>query len=357
MKIQNPFRAGLFAGLGVLVAIAIGTTITTLAAVLTYVGAAFFLALGLDPIISWLENRKLPRWAAIIVVLVGFAGAITGLVFAIIPVVAEQVAKATTAIARLVNQFQNGELRAWVNENFPWLDVDEVLVEAENWLRSLDYANLTGGIVGVGVEAAITIATGVTGAIIVIILTIYFTSSMKSIKVAFSRLVPASRRARVMDLAERISESVGRFVMGQGALGLTNGALSSLFLGLVFPLFGLPVDYWALLAFVALIGSLIPLVGTISAAIVNTTLVLLFNGPPSAIAVGVYYIVYMQIEAYFLSPRIMSEAVKIPGAIVVIAALAGGTLLGLLGALVAIPVAAAIILLINEVLIPRQEEV
>ena len=64
----------------------------------------------------------------------------------------------------------------------------------------------------------------------------------------------------------------------------------------------------------------------------------------------------MQIEAYVISPRIMSQAVKVPGWLVVIAALAGGTLLGLLGALIAIPVAAAILLIINEVFIPRQDE-
>lgn len=356
MKIQNPFRAGLFAGLGVLVAIAIGGTVTSLATILTYVGAALFLALGLDPIVTWLENRKLPRWLAIVIVLVGFGAAITGLVFAIIPVVAEQVGKAITAGTRLIDQFQNGELRAWVNEVFPWLDVDELLVEAENWVKSLDYATLTGGLVGVGVEAAIGIATGVTGAIIVFILTLYFTSSLKSLKRGMYRLVPASKRPRFIDIAEQISESVGRFVMGQGALGLANGILSSIVLGMLLPLFGLDVDYWALLAFIALIGSLIPLVGTLSAAVINTLLVLLFNGPPSAIAVGIYYIVYMQVEAYLVSPRIMSRAVKVPGAVVVIAALAGGTLLGLLGALVAIPVAAAIMLIINEVLIPRQDE-
>ena len=356
MKIQNPFRAGLFAGLGVLVAVGIGGMVTSLATVLTYVGAALFLALGLDPIITWLENRKVKRWLAILIVLVAFAGAITGLVFAIIPVLVEQVGKAVTAIARLIDQFQNGELRAWVNETFPWINVDDLLVEAENWVKNLDYASLTGGALGVGIDIGVGIATGVTGAIIVFILTLYFASSTRNLKRGMARLVPASKRPRFIELSEKISQSIGRFVIGQGSLGVANGVLSSIVLGLLFPLFGLPVDYWALLAFIALIGSLIPLVGTISAAVVNTLLVLLFNGPASAIAVGIYYIVYMQVEAYVISPRIMSQAVKVPGWLVVVAAIAGGTLLGLLGALVAIPVAAAILLIINEVFIPRQDE-
>jgi predicted PurR-regulated permease PerM len=350
MKIQNPFRAGLFAGLGVLVAIAIGSTVASLATVLTYVGAALFLALGLDPIVSW---------SAILIVLVAFGGVITGLVFAIIPVVVEQVNKAITAGTALVDTWQSGELRSWVLTTFPWLDENSIngfLTQIENWLTTLDYGSITGAITGGLLDVGVGIATGVTGAVIVFILTLYFTSSIRSLKRGMARLVPASKRPRFIELSEKISESVGRFVIGQGSLGVANGVLSSLVLGVLLPIFGLPVDYWALLAFIALLGSLIPLVGTLSAAIINTLLVLLFNGPASAIAVGVYYIIYMQVEAYVISPRIMSQAVKVPGWLVVIAAIAGGTLLGLLGALVAIPVAAAILLIINEVFIPRQDE-
>jgi predicted PurR-regulated permease PerM len=84
--------------------------------------------------------------------------------------------------------------------------------------------------------------------------------------------------------------------------------------------------------------------------------VALFNGFPAVLVVGIYYLVYMQVEAYVLNPRIMSSAVKVPGAIVVIAALAGGTLLGILGALIAIPVAAAILLVFRQVIVPRQNE-
>ena len=72
--------------------------------------------------------------------------------------------------------------------------------------------------------------------------------------------------------------------------------------------------------------------------------------------VAIYYLVYMQVEAYVLSPNIMNRAVKVPGVIVVIAALVGGTLLGILGALIAIPVAAAVLLIIDQVVVPRQAE-
>ena len=352
MKIHNPFLFGLLGGLGVLVAIAIGATIGSLATILTYIGAALFLALGLDPLVTWLEKKKFPRPIAIATVLVAVLGVFTGLVFAIIPVVTEQVQTAIKATPGLINAFIDGTLRDNIEKAVPWFDVQGALDGLQGWLSTLDFTSIGGGVLSVGIG----IATGVTGTIIVLILTIYFVSSLTSLKRGLYQLVPASRRPGFIDLAEQVSAAVGRFVIGQGSLALVNGVLSFIVLTLIFPAFGLPVKYSALLAFIAFLGSLIPLVGTISSSVIITLLVLLFNGPPSVIAVGIYYVVYMQVEAYVLNPRIMAQAVKIPGAIVVIAALAGGTLLGILGALIAIPVAAAILLVINQVFVPRQND-
>lgn len=352
MKIQNSFRVGLFGGLGVLVAVAIGATVGSLATILTYVGAALFLALGLDPVVSFLERHKFPRWLAIVTVLVGVLAVFAGLILAIIPVIIDQVQKAIKTVPDFVNGFFDGTIRTAIEEAFPWLDLQQVLDGFTNWIATLDYTQIGGGVLTVGIG----IATGVTGTIIVLILTLYFVSSLTSLKRGLYRLVPASRRPKFIDLAEQTSKAVGRFVSGQFLLALCNGVLSFIVLTLIFPLFGLPVEYSALLAFIAFLCSLIPLVGTITGSIIITLLVVLFNGPPSWIAVAIYYVVYMQVEAYVLNPRIMAQAVKLPGAVVVIAALAGGTLLGILGALIAIPIAAAIMLVIDQVIVPRQEE-
>lgn len=352
MKIHNPFLFGLLGGLGVLVAIGIGATIGSLATVLTYIGAALFLALGLDPLVTWLEKHRFPRPLAIVTVLGAVVGVFTGLVFAIIPVITEQVQTAIKTIPGLINAFNDGTLRENIEMAVPWFDVKGALQGLENWVGDLDFNSIGGGVLSVGIG----IATGLTGAVVVIILTIYFVSSLTNLKRGLYQLVPASKRARFIDLAEQVAAAVGRYVIGQGALALANGILSFIVLTLIFPLFGFPVKYSALLAFIAFLGSLIPLVGTISGSVIITLLVLLFNGPPSVFAVGIYYAVYMQLEAYVLNPRIMASAVKVPGAIVVIAALAGGTLLGILGALIAIPVAAAILLIINQVFVPRQNE-
>jgi predicted PurR-regulated permease PerM len=170
--------------------------------------------------------------------------------------------------------------------------------------------------------------------------------------------VPASRRPQFVDLAEQISQSVGRYVIGQVTLALCNGIASFVLLTFIFPIFVGEIKYAVLLAFIAFLGSLIPLVGTLSASVVIVLSVLLFNDFAllPTIVVGVWYLIYMQVEAYVLNPRIMARAVKVPGVVVVIAALIGGTLLGVLGALIAIPVAAAVQLIIREVVVPRQNE-
>ena len=212
-------------------------------------------------------------------------------------------------------------------------------------------ATITGGVFA----TVFTIASGVFGVVIVLILTLYFVASLASIKRGLYQLVPATKREKFIDIAEQISKSVGRFVLGQGALGLANGILSFIFFTVML-LIGINYKYYALFAFIAFLFSLIPLVGTITGSTIICLLVLLFNGWPDVIWPILYYLAYMQVEAYLISPNIMKRAVKVPGAVVVIAALAGGTLLGVLGALVAIPVAAAVLLIIKQVVVPRQNE-
>jgi predicted PurR-regulated permease PerM len=351
VKIQNPFRLGLFAGLGVLVAIVIGSAVGSLATILTYVGAALFLALGVDPLVSWLEKHGWKRGLAILVVLVGLLGVVTAFVFAIIPVIVEQIGKLIEAIPDIVAAIENDALRGWWNANLPWLNYDDVAKNITTFVND----NL-GQITGTAIGTVFGIASGVFGAIIVLILMLYFVGSLGSIKRGLYQLVPATKRETFIDLAEQIMDSVGRYVVGQVSMGLINGILSIVFLTILGWVLGDPIEYAALLAFIAGLFSLVPLVGTITGSIIITLAVWAFDGFPAVLIVGIYYLVYMQVEAYVISPNVMNRAVKVPGVVVVVAALAGGTLLGILGALVAIPVAAAILLIVKQVIIPRQNE-
>ena len=118
-----------------------------------------------------------------------------------------------------------------------------------------------------------------------------------------------------------------------------------LILGLPFP---------ALMALLAFFITLIPLIGSVLYW-VAASVIALFSSPLLALLFAVIYLAYIQLEAYFLTPKVMNKTISIPGSLVVIGALVGGTLLGLVGALVAIPVTASLLLIVKQVWIPKQD--
>ncbi|MFD4957331.1 AI-2E family transporter [Microbacterium sp. NPDC058389] len=354
MKIHNPFRTALLATLGVGLGLLLIGSIQNLQTILLYVGTALFLSLGLDPIVAWLERRKLPRWAAVLITILAVLAAFAGIILIVVPVIVQQIGQLVAAIQKMIEDGSWNpieDLRNWMTAQFPLLKVDDVFEYVQEWLNSLDYGAIGSEIGGSIIAIGGAVLSGLAGAFIVLILTIYFTASTPSLKRAVYQLVPASKRARFMDLGEQITDSVGYYVMGQVSLGVINGVLSAIFLSII----GAPFP--AVLAVIAFFFSLIPLVGTLTGSTIIVLICLgLAESPVTALIAAIYYLVYMQIEAYVISPRIMGRAVAVPGAVVVIAALAGGSLLGLLGALVAIPVAASILIIYRQVVIPRQNE-
>ncbi|MGZ0710672.1 AI-2E family transporter (plasmid) [Coraliomargarita sp. W4R53] len=355
MKFHNPFRTAFVATLGVGLGLLLISSVQTLSTILLYVGTALFLSLGLDPIVGWLERRKLPRWAAVLITILGVLATFAGIILMIMPIIIGQISQLVTQVQDLV---ETGtwdpipQIKDWLHTTFPTLLVDDLFDYVEDWLADLDFGAIGGSIGGGLIAVGAAVISGLGGAFIVLILTIYFTASTPHLKGAVYQLVAASKRARFIDLSEQITDSVGFYVIGQLSLGVINGVLSAIFLSII----GAPFP--AVLAVIAFFFSLIPLVGTLtgSTIIVLTCLIPGLGTPQIALTAAIYYLIYMQIEAYVISPRIMGRAVSIPGAVVVIAALAGGSLLGLLGALVAIPVAASILIIYRQVLIPRQNE-
>jgi predicted PurR-regulated permease PerM len=341
----NAFRIGLVGGIGVLVALLLGSIVSQLSTTLIYVGVALFLALGLDPLVAWLE-KKLPRGAAVAIIVLAVILAFAGIVFAIVPLLVTQISNLVNDFPKISNDFVNSDFVHWVQgvvgSNF---DIDKTLGDAVDFIKDPNnLLSIGGGILAVGTG----IASGVTGSIIVLILTLYFMASLRSMKRVTYRFVPAYRREGFAQVLEEITQAVGRYVVGQVGLALVNGVLSFIFLSII----GAPFP--PLLALIAFIGSMIPLVGTLSASIINSV-ICLFVSPVTALIAIIYYLIYMQIEAYILSPRIMNRAVAVPGALVVIAAVAGGAIGGILGALVAIPVAASVIIIVQKVIFPAQD--
>lgn len=353
MSVKGAFQVGLLGGLGVLLAIAIAGAIGQISSVLVYAFAAIFLALGVDPIVQFLTRRRFPRWLAVLVVIIVILGAFSGIVLIVVPIIVDQF---STLVQGIVAAFQGGlldDVLDWAQATFPGIDwqgmIDDTLAALQDPNTYASLPPQLGGIVTSVIGAIGATAAAIFGGFIIFVLMLYFMGSLPALKSAMYRLVPASKRPTFIRIAEEIMLTVGRFVTGQFGLGLCNGILTLIVLSIA------GSDLAFVYAFLAFLASTIPLVGTVTASVVITLLVLLLDGPQTALPVGIWYLVYMQIEAYFLSPLIMNKAVKVPGVVVVLAALTGGTLLGILGALVAIPVAAAIQLILKEVVIPRQD--
>jgi len=348
MRIQNAFRAGLFGALGVGIALLLMSAVTSLATILTYIGAALFLSLGLDPAVNWLETKKLPRWAAILVVLGVVLIAFGILVISILPLIVDQAKHFIDTLPAIIKNLESQAWADYLNSQLNgWVDVNALLTEVANFFKDPTHiADIAGGALAVGVS----IANGFFGVFVVLILTLYFTASLKTIKQSTYRLIPATSRDKFVELSSQITDGVGKYVIGQILLGLINGVLTFILLTVI------GGQAAIVFAFVAFVMSLIPLVGTVIGSAIIAISQLVLVSPTTALIVAIYYLIYMQVEAYVFSPKIMNRAVQIPGSIVVIAALAGGSLLGILGALVAIPIAASIVLIIKEVVMPMQDK-
>jgi predicted PurR-regulated permease PerM len=348
MRIQNLFRLGFVGTLGCGAGLLIVTSVVSLQTIIVYVITALFVALGLEPAVSWLGARGLPRWAAITVAFIGVVAAVTGIIFAVVPVIIDQIAGVWALQPELARFVRDSTLLSDAQRQFPYLDLSGV-TRSLTKLATDSLPAITSQVLDMG----ISLVNGLFGALIIVLLSLYFTAALTSIKRSAALLVPASKRLRFIDISEQMSSAVGRYVFGQGALALCNGALSFVVLSVV----GAP--YPALLALIAFLLSLIPLVGTPSGSVLIVVACLIpgvGSSPLTALVVALYYAIYTAVEAFVLRPRVMHRAVAVPGVLVVIAVLTGGRLLGPLGALLAIPVAAALVVLVRQVVVPRQNE-
>ncbi|MGA1835862.1 AI-2E family transporter [Herbiconiux sp. 11R-BC] len=340
----NAFRIGFVATLGGLVAIALGFAFTQLSTVVICILASLFLALGLDPLVRWLTRRHIPRgWSIVIVFVIVIAFAVL-VFFLVIPAV---VAQTTELITNLPAAVKSVTHEQWFIQVFgDSVDTQKLVQDLENYLADPNnLATLTGGVLKIG----LALVNGISAAILVLVLTLFFLGSLEAVKSSFYVLVPMSRRAGVISITDQIVQSIGKYVSGQVILAGTNGVFG--FIAMV--LIGVP--YAGALAVVCFLLALIPLVGTIISAVIVTFIALTVS-PTTAIFIGIYFLVYMQVEAYVFSPRVMNKAVDVPGILVVIGALVGGTLLGVLGALIAVPVVASMLIIIKQVIVPRQAE-
>jgi predicted PurR-regulated permease PerM len=337
---HSPFYIGFFGTIGVLVALALQSILASASSVILLIVVALFLAVGLDPAVNRVARFGLRRSVAVVVVFAALLVALTLFVVAIAPVISDQVEAIVAATPDLVQQLKDNALVNSLNRRFDILD--QVAQQVQSGGIG---GQLAGGVLDVGLAVLGALAN----TLIVVILTLYFLASLPRMKQTAYRLVPASRRPRVESLTEEILRGVGGYVSGAFVVAVIAGLSSLVFLFVV----GLG-QYAVALAFLVLLFDLIPLIGaTIGAVIVS--LIGLAQDPVIGLACIVFYVVYQQVENYVIYPRVMSNAAAVPGVVTVVAVLAGATLLGVIGALLAIPTAAGLLLLTREVVIRRQD--
>jgi predicted PurR-regulated permease PerM len=339
---QSPFYVGFFGAIGVLVAYGLWNMVGQLAPVITLLVVALFISLALNPLVEAMVRRDVRRPLAVATVFAGLVAVFVSLGLIVVPPVVQQAGLLADSAPRYLESLLNNRVIRDLDTHYQVADK----LQAELQSRVTDgnfMSNVFGGVLGAGKA----VLSGFFSFFTVLVLTLYFLSSLPRVKQAAYGMVPASRRLRVTSLSEEIMRRVGSYAIGQVAVAAINATASWIMMTIV----GIP--YAAVLAVAVGFLGLLPMVGaTLGAALVCT--VALFDEPRKAVIALVYYVVYQQIENYVVAPRIMQRTVSVPGAVTVVAALAGAALLGILGALLAIPVAAGLLLLYEEVLVPRQ---
>ncbi|MEV0571274.1 AI-2E family transporter [Micrococcus luteus] len=343
VAVESPVLTGFLLAVGVALAIGVVSVLRANGQLIVWIAAALFIALGLDPLVRRVESWGAPRWVGVLTAALGLAAVAGAFVALLVPTVIEQSTELVQDLPAIIDGVMRAEWFVQLDEEFHLQEA----VRAQTERLAADGVAITdlfGGLLGLGQ----TVLNAVFSVLVVVVLTLYFLASLPHMKYWAYRLAPRSRRPRIEALSEQITSSVGHYVMGQSFVAALNGAVAFTALAIA----GAP--FAVLLAAIAAFMAFIPLVGAAIGGTLLTLVSLLTSWQTAAVFAAIYF-VYLQIEAYVISPRVMARAVSVPAAVAVIAVIAGGALLGVLGALMAIPLAAALALLVREVFIPRQD--
>jgi predicted PurR-regulated permease PerM len=295
---------------------------------LLLVYVAVLIAIGLSPLVETIERHhvavrlRLPRWAAILALYLLFVAAVISIGALVLPPLASQARDLWAAAPELLHRAQ------------VWLIQRGVLGREITVVEAVQQAPGAGSdAVGTVLGAVWGIVGGVFGVVTILIVAFYMMVDSANIVRTFVRAFPRSERARVSDACGDVSAKVSAWLAGQLFLGLIIGTTAAIGLGLM----GVP--YFYVLALIAGVGELIPIVGPLLSAI--PAIAVAFSVSPAlALGVMVFFVLQQQFENHLLVPRIMSRQVGVSPIIVIISLLIGGSLLGIIGAILAVPTAA-----------------
>ena len=338
---SHPFYFGFIATLGALTAIVLMRALASVSQIFVLILIALFLATGLNPAVEALRKRNMSRNAAVTVI---FSSVILFVIFFALVVVPPVISQGTNLIEsapQLLKDLMKNDTINQLNTQYGLMYTLQERLQSVTSDGTLLISTF-GGVIGVGKSVLSWFFTALT----ILVLTLYFITSLpQAVNLGLS-LVPASRRDRVGLLTNAIIARMGSFVGSQ----ILIAAMAAVFVTILSTILGLPSPI-AIGMFV-LVAALIPLIGHFIGAGIFT-LIALSQSLLIGVVAFVAYVVYVQIENYVVTPRIMKRTLSVPGAVTIIAALIGSSLLGLVCELLAVPVAASIILILDEVVIPR----
>lgn len=309
--------------------------------ILVLVLVALFLAIGLDPIVRALQRGPIKRGTAVALVFVGSLLLIAGFLAAVTPPLVRQ----TVNLARQIPEFAErlGEQSSRFGDLDRRYQISDRVREAVK-----DIPSLAAGSTGRALGVARSVGSAVFSIITVMVLTIYFLLDLPKLVDGAAKLFARSRRKQLQEHAEVVFRSISSYIVGNLATSLIAGVLSFTAFSILGVPYALPLAMWVAIA------DLIPLVGATLGAI-PAVIVAFFHSISTGIGTSIFCLAYQQFENYVVQPRVMRQAVNISAAAVLLAALVGATLLGFVGALIAIPFAASIKVIAHEVWFPRQD--
>jgi predicted PurR-regulated permease PerM len=341
---SHPFYFGFVAASGAVIAITLLRAFASASQVFVLIVISLFFAMGLNPAVLFIEKRGLSRAKAVAATVslgIGFVGVF---VWIAAPLIIDQVNALINNAPQLISDLKNNSTINELNINYGIVDTVQNRVEAS--IKDGKFViGAFGGVIGVG-KAVIS---GAFSVLTILVLTLYFLAALPTITKDAYRLVPASRRERVAKISDAIIFRVGAFVGGQ----ITISFFASIFIFILG--FTLDLPYKSALALVVFVCGLIPLIGHFIGMTIVTLIALTVSPLIAAIALA-SYIIYVQFENYILTPRVMKRALSIPALVTIIAALIGTSLLGLVGGILAVPIAAAILLILDEVVYPKADK-
>jgi predicted PurR-regulated permease PerM len=334
----SPFRLGLTATIGFGLTYLLFRALDQSKDTLLLLALSLFLAAGLDPAVRRVESGGLKRGLAVAIVFVGVLVFLTGMCLAVVPPLVEQTTTFMRNLPEHVTDLQQNRRIADLDRRFG------LLASLQNRLEGSTVAEqVAGNLLSVGT----TVATTVFKIFTLAILTLYFLAYLRDITAFAYRMTPASRRIQVSGIGDKIVAQIGAYVVGTVALALLRGTVTLVFL------WAIGVPYPFALAFIAAVLDLAPVVGTVLAGVVVSTVVLL-ESVPQGLAVIAFFIGYEVLARLVFFPRLLDRSVRISPAAALVGALAGYTTLGVVGFLISIPLVAVLTLIMREVVLPRQ---